>query len=176
LQLLKDAIPRLERVALLLNPSELSDADEQIREMQAGASRLGLVLQVFDVRRAADIEPALDSAVRRRCQAVQAAATDTLAIHRVRVAELAAARRLPTCSDFPLMARAGFVLAYGPDLDDLGRRAAGYVKRILDGARPADLPIERPTRFSLVVNLKAARAIGFVVPRDLLLRADEVIE
>ncbi len=81
-----------------------------------------------------------------------------------------------SCSDFPLLAQAGFVVACGPDLDDLGRRSASFLERILDGGKPGDLPIERPIKLRLAINLRAARAVGIVVPRDLMLRADEVID
>ena len=176
LELLKEAMPALERAALVLAPQELPDLGASVEEMHAAAARLFVRLHVVEVRSAADIEPALQSAAQRRCQALLAFATNTIVSHRVQLATLATAHRLLACSEFPLLAQAGFAITYGADLDDLSRRAAGYVKRILDGARPGELPIERPSKLSLVINLKAARAIGVTIPKSLLLRADEVIE
>ncbi len=111
-----------------------------------------------------------------RAQALLAYAVNLVFDQRQRVAELAIAQRLPSMSDFALLAHSGFLLSYGADIDDLARRAAGYVDRILKGARPADMPIERPTRVQLAINQRSARAIGVSLPQSLLLRADQVIE
>jgi putative ABC transport system substrate-binding protein len=103
-------------------------------------------------------------------------ATNVVGSHRARIATLASTARLASISDFPFLAQAGFLMSYGADLDHLARRAAGYVAKILAGARPGELAIERPRNFALVINLNTARAIGLTIPQALLLRADQVIQ
>jgi putative tryptophan/tyrosine transport system substrate-binding protein len=138
--------------------------------------RLRLELQRLPVRRAEDLEPGFEAARAARAQALLAYAVNVVFDQRNRVAELAIAQRLPSMSDFALIAHSGFLLSYGADVDDLARRAAGYVDRILKGARPAEMPVERPTRFQLAINQRTAQAIGVSLPLGLLLRADLVIE
>ena len=176
LELLKQMVPGTIRVAVLLAPAELPDAKATEQEMQAGAQRLGLQLDVIEIRRPDDFDKAFGLARQHRVQAFYAVATNTVVTHRERLASLALADRLPSISEFPLMASAGFLLTYGADLDDLGRRSMVYVDKILKGARPGDLAIERPAKFQLVVNLKTAKALGLTIPQSLLLRADEVIQ
>lgn len=176
LELLKEALPQLTRVAVLYEPIEGQSWDEGLRALDADASRLRLELQRLPVRRAEDIEPAFEAARAARAQAMLAYAVNVVFDQRNRVAELAVSQRLPTMSDFALLAYSGFLLSYGADVDDLARRAAGYVDRILKGARPAEMPVERPTRFQLAINQRTARAVGVVLPQGLLLRADLVIE
>ena len=141
----------------------------------SGARALGLDLQWLDVDDAADLEPAIERAAHGRAQGLYAPATNLVVAHRRRIAELAQRARLPAISEFPLMAQAGFVLSYGTDLAALARRGASFVDKIVKGARPGDLPIELPSKFELVANLGAARAIGMTLPAVTLSRADRLI-
>jgi putative ABC transport system substrate-binding protein len=173
LELLKEAAPGLSRVAVLWDPS----ADPaQLREAEAAARAIGLRLQVLVVRAPTDFEAAFQAAARERAQALHVTETALLIFHRVRLAELAARAHLPAIGMFRLSPQAGFLMSYGPDMSDLFRRAATYVDKILKGAKPGDLPIERPDKFELVVNMKTARALGLTIPQSLLLRVDHVIE
>ena len=176
LELLQQAVPGLARTAVLIAPTDFPQAGPVIQAMQDGARLLRMQLQVLEVRGPQDFEAAFSLARAREAQALFVPATNTAVTHRSRLATLAASHRLPSISEFPLMAQAGFLLSYGADLDDLGRRAITYIDKILKGARPGDLAIERPTRFQLIVNLKTARTLGITIPQALLLRADEVIE
>ena len=175
LELLKEVFPAITRVALLIAPLEL-DAKEIVQEMEAGARRLGLQIQVLEVRGPNDFDAAFSLARQRHAQALYMFATNTVVTHRARLASLAASDRLLSISQFPLMAQAGFLMIYGADLDDLGRRSISHMDKILKGARAGDLPIERPTKFQLIVNLKTAKALGITIPKSVLLRADEVIQ
>ena len=174
LEILKESRPGLARVAVLRAPAEVPKGSDAV--MLAGARALGLELQWLDVGDAADFEPAFGRARQGRAQGLYAIATNLIVTHRKRLAELAQRERLPSISEFSLMAEAGFLLSYGADLDALTRRAATYVDKILKGARPGDLPIEQPTTFELVVNLAAARAMGFTLPAATVQRAHRVIE
>ena len=176
LELLKEALPQLTRIAVLYEPMEQQSRDESLRALDADAHGLRLELQHLPVRRVEDLERAFEATRAASAQALLAYARKVVLEQRNRIAELAIAQRLPSISDFALLAHSGFLLSYGADTDDLVRRAAGYVDRILKGARPADMPIERPTRFQLAVNQRTARAIGVALPQSLLLRADAVIE
>jgi putative tryptophan/tyrosine transport system substrate-binding protein len=176
LELLKQAVPGVVRVAVLLAPSELLDANAVVKEMQAGARRLGLQLQVLEVRGPGDFDAAFSLARQQHAQGLYAIATNTVVTHRSRLAALAAKERLSSIGEFPLMAQAGFLLTYGADLDDLGRRSIVYMDKILKGARPGDLAIERPAKFQLIINLKTAKALGIKIPQSVLVRADRVIE
>lgn len=175
LEVLKEARPGLVRVAVLRSRVELASPRGNPVLIE-GARALGLELQFLDVAVAADLEPAFELADRSRAQGLYAAATNLIVANRHRIAELAQQRRLPSISEFPLMAQAGFLLSYGTDLEALGRRGATFVDKILRGARPGDLPIELPAKFELVVNLGAARAMGIVVPAATLRRADHILE
>ena len=128
------------------------------------------------VKSPADLEPALARAAQARVQGVMAIATNLVVSNRQRIAEIALAHRLPTISEFSIMTQAGFLMNYGANLDALGRRAAGYVDKILKGARPGDLPIERPSEFELVINRRTEGALGIALPQAMLLRADRLIE
>ena len=176
LELLKEALPQLARVAVLYEPIERQSWAESLHVLEADAQRLQLQLQRLPVRRAEDLGPAFEAAGAAHAQALLAYAVNVVFDQRNRVAELAIAQRLPSMSDFALLAYSGFLLSYGADVDDLARRAAGYVARILKGARPSEMPVERPTRFQLAINLRTARAIGVTLPQGLLLRADQVVE
>ena len=176
LEVLKQAFPALARVAVLMNPVELLDARNAIQELEDGARRLGFQVQRLEVRGPDDFDAAFERARKGRAEVLYAIATNTVVTHRARLAELAARERLMTVSEFPLMALAGFLMTYGADIDELGRRCAERVDKILKGARPGDLPIERPSKLQLIVNSKTARTIGITIPPSLLLQADVVIE
>jgi putative tryptophan/tyrosine transport system substrate-binding protein len=133
-------------------------------------------LQAVGVRTAAELEGAFATMARGRAQAVLVLGTAIFLAERQRVAELAIKHRLPTMSIFKDNVEAGGLMSYSPDYDDLYRRGALYVDKILKGAKPADLPVEQPTKFELVINLKTAKALGLTIPQTLLLRADQVIE
>jgi len=174
LQLLKEAVPRLTRVAVLWNPGDPDKADEW-EDLRAAARLLGVQLHSLEVRRAGDFEPALKAAVRERAGGLLVLADRLTVSYQDVIHDLAAAKRLPAI--FPLRTfndRA--LLSYAPSRSEITLRVAAYVDKILKGAKPADLPVEEPREFELIVNLQAARAIGLTLPRSLLLRAYKVIE
>lgn len=150
--------------------------EDLIRNLEAGARRMDLQLEVLEVRGPNDIDTAFDLARQHRAQALLAIATNLVVTHRSQLAASAISERLPSISEFPVLAQAGFLMTYGADLDELGRRSVTQMDKILKGARPSDLPIEQPTKFHLTVNLKTARALGIAIPQSLLLQADEVIQ
>ena len=173
LELLRDALPRLSRVALLRDPT-VEQAVAQ--ETESAARALKLRLLVFMVRAPSDFDGAFRAAVRARAEAVHIHESSMLTAHRARLAELAVRNRLPVIGSWKVSAEAGFLMSYGAEPSDLFRRAATLVDKILRGAKPADLPFEQPTRFELVINLKTAKALGLSIPQPLLLRADQLIE
>ena len=172
LQLLKEILPRLTRVAFLQNP----DIPLDLRELEVTALSLGIRAQVVEARTPKEIAEALSAATRERAGALSVLAGTMFFAHRALIAELALKSRLPTVHLLREHAEAGGLLTYGIDLRDNFRRAAGYVDKIFRGARPGDLPIEQPTKFELVINLKTAKALGLSVPRSVLARADQIIE
>ena len=173
LELLKEAVPALRRIAVLIDPVEVVDAADVVRETEAAARRLGLQMQVIEIGAKQDLEAAFARARRDNAQAVVPIA---MWAHREQVAALAARDRLAAIGEGSQEVQAGLLIGYGADLDDLVRRSALQVAKILKGARAGDLPIERPTKFRLSVNLKTAKALGIAMPRALLARADEVVE
>jgi putative ABC transport system substrate-binding protein len=173
LELLKEVIPGLDRIAVLVNPRR---ASYQLRETQVAARSLGLQLQVVTAQNPGDYPPAFATMIRERARALYVTPDPVFFFHRKLLVDLAAKNRLPALHEWREAVEAGGLMAYGPNLVDLNRRAAHYVDRILKGAKPADLPIEEPTKFELVVNLKTATALGLTIPPSVLLRADEVIE
>ena len=173
LELLKQALPTLAHVAVIIDPVEVVDAPDVLRETEAGARRLGLTLKVLEIHGPKDLQAAFAPARRGNAQALVAVATWP---YRGEVAELAARSRVALMGEESHEAQAGYLIAYGADLDDLVRRSALMTTRILKGARAGDLPIERPTKFRLSVNLRTAKALGITIPQALLARADEVIE
>ncbi len=175
LEILKQGFPHVIRVAVLNHPGELLDVAETLRTMHEGARHLGLELQIVEVRGADSIDAAFAEMRRRQAQAVYVIATNTLLENRSHIAALAARDRMISVSEPSLMAQAGFLFVYGADLEDLTQRAAAQIDKILKGLPAGDLPIERPTKFLLTVNPKAARAIGLAMPLALLARADAVI-
>jgi len=174
LGLLKEAVPHISRVAILWNPSH-SEASASFRETEGATRALGLSLESIEVRSAADLEGAFRRAVTRHADALTVLLDPVTLLNEAKVAELAARSRIPSIFYERRFATAGGLMAYGPLDEDLHRRAAGYVDKILKGAKPADLPVEQPTKFELVINLKTAKALGLTIPPSLLQRADEII-
>ncbi len=173
LQLVKEALPTLARVAVLWDVKRSAGA---VDAMAATARFLGLRLQHLDVNSSTDFTTALAAAKRDKAEAILLIESPRAVANRTVIATLGLKHRLPIMSQFSRIVEAGGLVSYGPDLSDLFRRAAAYVDKILRGARPADLPIEQPTKFELVINLKTARALGLTIPPSLLARADQVIE
>jgi ABC-type uncharacterized transport system substrate-binding protein len=175
LQLLKEVSASLDRVAVFWN-ANASGHRLQMQEMELAAPTLRLSLQSYPIRTAAELDAALQSASRERAQAVVTMDDPLVQSQRARIVEFATQRRLPLMSEFRVIPEAGGLISYGPNQIDMWRRAALYVDKIFKGAKPADLPVEQPTKFELVVNLKTAKAIGIEIPTTILLGADEVIE
>jgi putative ABC transport system substrate-binding protein len=176
LELLKTATGAA-RVAVLWNPARhYPYVDLALREVNAAARVLGVQLQVLEARGPDQFEPAFAAMVRGQADALLAFEDSMFWLNRGRLAELEAKHRLPTMHDLREFVKAGSLMAYGPDLADLFRRAATYVDKILKGAKPADLPVEQPTKFELVINLKTAKALGLTIPPSVLGRADQLIE
>ena len=175
LDLLREALPSLTRVAVVWNPR--NDANpHKVASLEAPARALGVQIESVQARDVQDIERALGGGGRRRVDAMLALADAFLWSQRERIVGVAARHRLPAMYAELEFAEAGGLMAYGPSVADNFRRAAGYVDRILKGAKPADLPIEQPATIELMINLKTARALGLTVPQSLLLRAAHVIE
>jgi putative ABC transport system substrate-binding protein len=175
LELLKEVVPNLDRVTVLSNPGNPA-VILALQETQAAAQALGLTLHSVDVHEPSEIDLAL-SAIAREPPGALVLLIDTM-IHsqRVPIVAFAVKHRLPTISPFREFAEAGGLMAYGPQLPDLLRRAVGLIDKILRGERPANLPVQQPTKFELAINLKTAKALGLEVPPSLLALADEVIE
>jgi len=175
LEILKDVVPKVSRVALLGNPANPGNAP-QVRHAQDAARALGLRLQPLEARGPSDIDSAFAAITSEQAGAVIVLVDSMLLDHRTRIADLAARRRLPAVYGLSDHVEAGGLMAYGPNRLDIFRRAATYVDKILKGAKPGDLPVEQPTKFALVINLKTAKALGLTIPPSLLQRADQVIE
>jgi ABC-type uncharacterized transport system substrate-binding protein len=175
LQLLREAVPGISRVALLSSLALPSNA-LAVKEAQVAARSLKMQLQVLQVRTPGDLTPAFSAMTKDRVGGFVVLGGSIFFAERTRIAELATQSRLPSIYVVRQFAEAGGLMAYGPSIRDSLRRAATYVDRILKGAKPADLPVEQPTKFDLVINLKTARALGLTIPPALLGRADEVIE
>lgn len=175
LELLSEVVPNLVRVAVLLNPDNLANFIF-VEETQAAARSLRLELQLFEVRNPADVEKAFRAAVARRASAIVAFDDPFIHSHRARIVALAADYKLPAIYGTREYADIGGLMAYGPHRPDLYRRSATFVDKILKGAKPGDLPVEQPTKFELIVNLKTAKVLSLGMPTTMLLRADEVIE
>jgi len=175
LQLLTEVVPRPSRVAVLWNPSD-PNSRPLLRETEAAARSLGVQLQPREARSATEIEAAFSAMTRDRVRAVILLPSSLLLDQRKRVVALAAESRLPAMYYTRDFVDAGGLMAYGPNQADNVRRAATYVDKILRGAKPADLPVEQPTKFEFVINLKTAKALGLTIPRSVLSLADEVIQ
>lgn len=175
LELLKEVVPGLTRVAVLRNPTNPVSAP-QLRWTELAARSLGVQLQVVDVRDPKEFEAAFLSMTRERAGALTVLADPMFLSQRRRIADLAAKSRLPATFNWRQYAEAGGLIAYGPNLADQWRRVATFVDKILKGAKPADLPVEQPTRFELVINLRTTKALGLTIPQSILIRADHVIQ
>ena len=175
LELLKDTVPGLARVAVLYNPMEVSAA-RQLRDTEDAARVLGLQMQALEVRGLDDFEGAFAAALKGRADGLIVLAGPVTSEYRARLVDLAAQSRLPTIYWERAFTEAGGLMSYAASDHDISRRAASCVDRILKGAKPADLPVEQPTKFALVFNLKTAKALGITVPASILFQADEVIE
>ena len=175
LQLLREVRPEATRIAALRNISNPGSAP-MWRETQTAADSLGIQLQLVGVREAKELEPAFAAMVRDRAAGVVILPDPLFLTERRRIAELAQQARLATVFQRKENADAGGLMAYGPKLTEQFRQAAGYVDRILKGAKPADLPVEEPIKFELVINLKTAKALGLLIPPSVLVRADQVIQ
>jgi putative ABC transport system substrate-binding protein len=175
LELLKETIPGLTRVGHLANPGyEVHKA--QVAEMTAAARALGLSLHLAEVRSPSEFEGAFARLTAAQVGAFIVQQDDLFVANRTLLIDLAARRRLPGMFVFSFYPRAGGFMSYGANAEDLYRRAAEYVDKILKGAKPADLPVERPAKFELVINLKTAKALGLTIPQTLILQAEQVIE
>ena len=175
LQILKEAVPNLSRVAALWDP-DFVGGRELFRHAEAAAPGLGLQLQLVAAQGPGELDGAFAAMRRERAGAVFLVGSPMLFVHRIRIAEIAVKHRLPTMCAVREYAEAGCLIGYGASLIDQYGRAAYFVDRILKGAKPANLPVEQPTKFELVINLKTAKALGLTIPQQVLSRADQVIQ
>ena len=175
LELLKEAMPKLSRVAVLWNPANPGEP-LQWRETQAAARRLRVTLHSLEVRNPADVPKAFSAMTQKRPEALITFASSLTTAYRPIIVEFATKQRFPTMFELKADVEAGGLISYAPSLTDAFRRAAWYVDKILKGANPGELPIEQPSRFELVINLRTAKALGLTIPQTLLLQADQVIE
>ena len=173
LELLKEVAPKVSRVAVLGSTANPNRTNQRIEGL---ARSLGVQLQSIEIGEPKDLEGAFSQITKARAGAVLIRGGALLSDQRIRIAELAARNRLPAIHFDRLFAEAGGLMAYGPNVPDMFRRAATYVDKILKGAKPADLPVEQPTKFELVINLKTAKQIGLIIPQKVLARADKVIK
>jgi putative ABC transport system substrate-binding protein len=178
LELLKQAVPGVSRVAVLRHPGDYGEGTERemLREADVAARALGVRLQVVEARGPQDFDRAFADMTRARADAVTVESTNIFFAERRRLVDLAAKHRLPATYLVREFVDAGGLMSYAANVADLHRRAAGYVDKLLRGAKPGDLPVEQPTKFELVVNLKAAKALGLAIPQTVLQRADQVIQ
>jgi putative ABC transport system substrate-binding protein len=174
LELLRDFIPGLRRLAIMVNVDNSASVLE-MREVQAAARMIGLEVATLKIRRAEDIAPAFEE-LKGRTDALYVCIDTVLFAHRIRINTLSLSARLPTMLSNREYVEAGGLMSYGPNFLDLFRRAGDYVDKILRGAKPGEIPVEQPTKFDLIINLTTAKALGLTVPETLLARADEVIE
>jgi len=179
LELLKEILPHLSRLAFLTNrpdPDPIGGMALVLKGAEVAAQSLGLRLHILEARNPDDIQSAFTVMAEKRAEALYVTESPVLAVHRTQILDLAAKSRLPTFFAGREGVDAGGLMSYGPNSADMHRRAATYVDKILKGAKPADLPVEQPMKFELVINLKAARALGLTIPPSVLFQADEVIK
>ena len=178
LQILKQALPRIGRVAALNQSGATAErtAREMVTQAQAAARALGVALDVVDIRRPEDLETAFGEMTRKRADALVVMPHGTLLNQRQRIVALAGKHRLPAAYMYREYVEIGGLMSYGPDLGESFRLSAAYVDRILKGARPADLPVEQLTKFELLINLKTAKALGLTIPASVLQQADQIVE
>ena len=175
LELLREVVPKLSHVAFFLNPANAFHA-VSMRQARVAAQSLGIKLQLLEVDKSEQLDGAFASIVKEKPDALLILADRVFLHNRKRMMEFAIQQRLPSVNAYWELVEAGGLMSYGPSDEDMHRRAAVYVDKILKGAKPADLPIEQPTKFTLFINLKTAKALGLDIPPTLLARADEVIE
>ncbi len=173
IELIKEAIPRVQRTAFLWNPDH---ADNELAEVQRAAPALGMELQLVELRGPKDLEGALRTLSEIRPDALYVVSSRHTVLNIPRIAGFANANRIPLVGGWGAWARAGGLLSFGPNTTEMARRVAEYMDKIIKGAKPADLPVQQPTKFELIVNARAAREMGIEVSSTLLARADEVIE
>jgi putative ABC transport system substrate-binding protein len=174
LDLLREIVPGFRRLSIMGNVANTGFGKEQA-ELQAAAARFGVETTVLEVRRAEDIAPAFE-AIKDRTDALYVFSEPLMSANRIKINTLALGARIPTIFGFREFVDAGGLMSYGANFADLFRRAADFVDKILRGAKPADLPVQQPTKFDLIVNLTTAKALGLKIPESFLVRADEVIE
>jgi len=174
-ELLKEVLPAVTRVAVLWNPNNASLV-LKLKEIEAAAKSLKIEVRSLPIREADDVEKMLQPAALDRAETIMTTEDALQVVHRVRIVGLARQRGIPVASEFSIMARAGSLMSYGPSLLDQWARATYYADKILKGAKPADLPVQQPTRFEFLINLRSAKALSIDVPPMMLARADEVIE
>jgi putative tryptophan/tyrosine transport system substrate-binding protein len=175
LELLREALPGVRRVAVLFIP-DVRGSLAQLDSVKAAARVMKVEILPVAVRSESDLEMAFANAKQQRAGAITQISSPLFGSHRVQMVALAAKHRLPAIYDDRNFTEVGGLMSYGPDLGLVFRRAATYVDKILKGAKPSDLPVEQPTKFELVINLKTAKALGLTIPQSLLLRADQIIE
>jgi putative ABC transport system substrate-binding protein len=175
IQILQELVPGASKIALLVNPSNPMQMLTLAKELPRTGQNLGVALPIVEATTAEELDVAFASAAALRADAMIVFGDPLISHHASRITELAAEYHLPTIHLFKEFANGGLIV-YGPDIADLNRRVAGYVDKILKGAKPSDLPVEQPNKFELIINMKTAKALGLTVPPSLLVRADEVIE
>jgi len=174
LQLLREIVPGLHRLSILANPSS-ANVMQEVTEAQAAARTFGLDVATSEIHRTADVDSTFEL-LKSRADALYVVSDPLVNANRILISTLALGARLPMMCMFRELVEAGCLMSYGPNLPDLYRRAAEFADKILRGAKPADIPVEQPTKFELVVNLKSAKTLGLTIPGTVLARADEVIE
>jgi putative ABC transport system substrate-binding protein len=175
LEILKEAVPSATRVAILWNPENLTGVPQRNR-IALAAEALGVQPRILEARSPSEIDNAFAVAVREQSTGMLVLADPMFTSQRRRIAGLAVRARLPLAAYFRFFAEAGALVSYGPDTTEIFRRLAVYIDKIFKGVKPADLPVEEPTKYELVINLKTAKALGLTIPPALLARADEVIQ
>jgi putative ABC transport system substrate-binding protein len=173
LQLLKEMAPAVSRIGVLWNPDHV---DPEYRETQAAGRALGVEVHSLEVRQPADFERAFRTAATARVEAVVVVSSRLMSLNRQLIADLATRQRILFVGGWGAWAQLGALFSYGPDLDVIVRHSASYVARVLKGARPAEIPVEQPTKFDLILNLKTAKAYGVTVPPGILARAEKIID
>jgi putative ABC transport system substrate-binding protein len=176
LELLQEMLPKVSRVSALWNPANPVFQKRQLGEARAAASKLRIQLQLVEARTGADLDRAFAAIAKQRADALAVLGDPVFTSHAGRIADLAARHRLPAVGGTAEQADAGILMTYGPSYSEAHQRAVVFVDRILEGASPADLPVEQSTKFELVVNTGAARSLGLTIPQSLVVRADRVLE
>ena len=173
LEFLKEAVPRVRHAAFLWNPDH---PDNELREAQRAAQSLNMQLRLVEMRGSGDLDNAFRAVIDGGCDALYVVSSRHTVLNIPPIVDFATRNKLPLAGGWGAWALAGGLLSYGPNINDMTRRVVNYLDKILKGAKPADLPVQQPTRFELIINAKAGKAIGIELPTSLLLRADEVIE